>query len=112
MVNDLSTLSRAERAVADAPETISVKELVTSLYHEYQPEAATKGLTFDLDTSAHLGTVSTSPLYLKELMQNLITNAIKYTPHGGITLRAHTNDNKVSLEVRDTGIGISRSDQS
>jgi len=111
MVNDLSTLSRAERGVADAPEPIDVRELVDGLFNEYAPQAKKKGLHFDLDTTPLLGQVSASRLYLKELLQNFITNALKYTKEGSITLRVQRKDNTLLFEVKDTGIGISKSDQ-
>ena len=44
MVNDLSTLSRAERGVADTPEEINVHELLTELYHRYEQRAQRKKL--------------------------------------------------------------------
>jgi PAS domain S-box-containing protein len=111
MVNDLSTLSRAERGVADTPEEIDIKSLVGDLYTESGPQAEKKGLRFDLDLSPHLGTVYTSPLYLKELLQNFVTNSLKYTKEGSITLRVHRAGDKVTFDVKDTGIGISKSDQ-
>ena len=111
MVNDLSTLSRAERGVADSAEIIDIKELLTSLYTEYAPQAEKKQLRFDLDISGQLGNVSASPLYLRELLQNFISNAIKYTKEGSITLHAKRTGNNVHIEVSDTGIGISKADQ-
>jgi len=112
MVNDLSTLSRAERGVADAAEEISVDELVQDLFKEYARQAEAKGLRFNLDVEPQLGEVSASRLYLKELLQNLITNAIKYTKEGEVTLIAKKlKGNKLELTVKDTGIGISKSDQ-
>lgn len=111
MVNDLSTLSRAERGVADAPENISVRDLVDDLYKEYAPQAEAKKLHFDLDLGTHLGHVVASPLYLKELLQNFITNALKYTKEGSVTLHVVRDKDKLRFEVRDTGIGISKSDQ-
>lgn len=111
MVNDLSTLSRAERGVADAAEDIDVKELVEGLYNEYAPEAKKKGLKLDLDAAAKLGTVTASRLYLHELLQNFITNAIKYTKEGSVTLSVSTKGQVVHFLVKDTGIGISKADQ-
>lgn len=111
MVNDLSTLSRAERGVADAPEPINVRELVDDFYNEYAPQAEKKNLHFNLDLSPRLGEVAASRLYLKELLQNFITNALKYTKEGTVTLRVERKNNKVHFEVKDTGIGISKSDQ-
>lgn len=112
MVNDLSTLSRAERGVADEPEPIEVSELVKGLYREYQDEAKAKGLRFDLQVTDTVGSITASRLYLKELLQNFITNAIKYTKTGSIKLEAkRTTGGIVTFAVSDTGIGISRADQ-
>lgn len=111
MVNDLSTLSRAERGVADEPEAIEVRSLIDELYSEYAPQAEKKNLHFNLDLSAHLGSVVASRLYLKELLQNFVTNALKYTKEGSITLRVQRKDNAITFEVKDTGIGISKTDQ-
>jgi signal transduction histidine kinase len=111
MVNDLSTLSRAERGVADAFEVIDADNLVRELYTEYAPQAQAKGLSFDLDLSPKLGNVTASPLYLKELLQNFVTNAIKYTKEGGITVIVKKTGDKLSFNIKDTGIGMSKSDQ-
>lgn len=111
MVNDLSTLSRAERGVADGAELIDVKELIKKLYDEYSPEAAIKKLHLDLDVGASLGNVYASRLYLEELLQNFITNAIKYTKEGSVKIIVKKQANHITFAVKDTGIGISKSDQ-
>lgn len=111
MVNDLSTLSRAERGVADAPELIDIRELIHNMHETYAKEAKAKKLHFNIDTSAQLGSVNASRLYLEELLQNFITNSLKYTPSGTITLSAQQKDGFVTFSVQDTGIGISKSDQ-
>lgn len=110
MVNDLGTLSRAERGVGDQPEDINVSELLHDLFRQYQPRAAKDGLTLNLDAAAHLGTVHTSRLYLEEILQNFITNAIKYTKKGTVTITATRTKEGVHFTVKDTGIGISKSD--
>lgn len=112
MVNDLSTLSRAERNVGGEQEVISLKDLANKLYSEYEPDAHKKKLKFNLDLSHNLGTVTTSRLYLEELVQNFVTNAIKYTKTGSITLSLKQQKGKVTIAVKDTGIGISKADQS
>lgn len=111
MVNDLSTLSRAERGVADAPEEIDVKELLHALHQRYEKEAQAQKLHLNLDLGHKLGTVNVSRLYLEELLQNFITNAIKYTKEGTVTIIAKREKNLVTFSVKDTGIGMSRSDQ-
>ncbi|HMS93172.1 MAG TPA: ATP-binding protein [Candidatus Saccharibacteria bacterium] len=111
MVNDLSTLSRAERGTADVKEHIDVQSLLKSLYDTYAPHAHEKGLAFDLDAGAQLGQVEVSRLYLEELLQNFITNSIKYTKKGSVKLTASRSGDTITFAVKDTGIGISKSEQ-
>lgn len=111
MVNDLSTLSRAERGVGDSKETIDVSELMNSMHRQYRKEAEAKKLHLNIDLGPKLGTVEASRLYLEELLQNFVTNAIKYTREGSITLSAKRHKDSILFSVKDTGIGISRSDQ-
>ncbi len=111
MVNDLGTLSRAERGAGDAHEDVDIDNLARELYMTYNPSAENKQLRFNLDITEHLGIVNTSQLYLEEILQNFITNAIKYTKEGSVTLRIKKIGNQVEFSVRDTGIGISKSDQ-
>ena len=111
LVNDLSTLSRAQRDVMNEPEAIPVRELGYKILQGYTPSANEKGLALDLDVPGHLGSVFTSRLYLEELMQNLVSNAIKYTPKGAVTIRITRKGDIVKFAVQDTGIGISRSER-
>jgi len=111
MVNDLSTLSRAERGVADTPEEIDVEELLHAMHRQYEKEAAARNLHLNLDLAHKLGKVNVSRLYLEELLQNFITNAIKYTKEGSVTIVATRSKDTVTFSVKDSGIGISRTDQ-
>lgn len=111
MINDLSTLSRAERGVADKPEDIDVHELIHNLHETYNKEAIEKGLHLNLDIGASLGHVYTSRLYLEEILQNLITNALKYTKAGTVTITVQQKLGILKFAVKDTGIGIGKSDQ-
>ncbi len=111
MVNDLSTLSRAERGIADEAEEISVAELARSMATEYKPQAEGKGLKFTLNLGSKRGTVLASRLYLQELLQNFITNAIKYTKEGSVIFSVQETDDSIQFTVKDSGIGISKADQ-
>jgi PAS domain S-box-containing protein len=111
MVNDLSTLSRAERGVADAPEAVDVEEMIHRLHEQYQKDARDKKLHLDLDMGPKPGIVKASRLYLEELLQNFITNSIKYTEKGSVTIAVKQSKDMVLFTVKDTGIGISRGDQ-
>ena len=113
MINDLSTLSRAERGKLDMKtEQIDPREIISSLNDDYKKDAETKGLTFS--TAIEDGTpetISSNRLYVREILQNFITNSIKYTKEGSVTVTVNGDENGIVFIVKDTGIGISKSDQ-
>lgn len=111
MVNDLSALSRAERGVADTPEDIDVTELAHNLYNKYLEEAKKKKLNLNLSLTPSLGHILASRLYIEELLQNLMTNALKYTKEGEIEIICEQKGDKITFAIKDSGIGISKSDQ-
>lgn len=113
MVNDLSTLSRAQRGLYMNDEDIDITEFMTSLYNKYADEAKARNLRMVVNINVK-GKVTVPSMVIEEIMQNLITNAIKYTDKGGITIGVEpvTNDGKhAKFYVKDTGIGISKADQ-
>lgn len=112
MINDLATLSRAERGKLQVEiEAINVTELVQEIEHNYTEQAKTKGLELKITTDPHLELLYSSKLYVREILQNFVTNAIKYTDRGSVTLEASASPVGVRFAVADTGIGISKADQ-
>lgn len=121
MINDLSTLSRAERGklVAEV-EQINVHDMITELVASYTGQAGKKGLAINAELDPKLELLSSSKLYVREILQNFVTNAIKYTETGSVTVTAKpqgpghgigSNGGGVVFTVHDTGIGISHGDQ-
>lgn len=111
MVNDLATLSRAERGkLVVEVQPIDVKALLDSLAKLYGADAAKKNLRLTTQVPEPLPLMS-SELYVREILQNFITNAIKYTDEGSVTISAQAADKGVRFLVKDTGIGISQQDQ-
>lgn len=112
MMNDLATLSRAERGkLAVEVESINVHELLTELVNTYKRDADAKNLSLDLELDPSLEILYSSRLYVREILQNFVTNAIKYTERGSVTLGAKNKPKGIEFYVRDTGIGISKADQ-
>jgi PAS domain S-box-containing protein len=112
MINDLSTLSRAERGKLDVDvEPINVHDLVTELASNYEPQAKAKGLVLKTALDPKLEVLKSSKLYVREILQNFITNALKYTAKGQVTIKASAAPDGVSFAVEDSGIGISKADQ-
>jgi PAS domain S-box-containing protein len=112
MINDLSTLSRAERGkLAVEIEEINAYELVDELGKLYTPDAQAKGLELLTEPDRNLELLLSAKLYVREILQNFITNSIKYTEKGHVTIGAHKRAGGVLFTVNDTGIGISKADQ-
>ena len=112
MINDLATLSRAERGVLKVePEQINTHDLVEDLIKTYEPDAKAKNLMLKSDLDPKLELLNSSKLYVREVLQNFITNSIKYTEKGSVTIGAKQRESGVMFEVSDTGIGISKTDQ-
>ena len=111
MTNDLSSLARADRAEILRLEMVDLKRLLQNLFEKNQAQVVSRGLKFDLDIDPKLTKLKTFPLYLEEIVQNFLTNAIKYTLQGGITLAVHQKARTVEISVTDTGVGIAKPEQ-
>ncbi len=112
LINDLATLSRAERGRLTVDiESINAHDLCQELLSDYLPEAQKKNLDLKIDLDPNLELLQSSKLYVREILQNFITNALKYTETGSVILRATQRNNGLEFQVIDTGIGISKADQ-
>ncbi len=112
LINDLATLSRAERGKLTVEiETVNAHTLIEELVHNYEQGAGRKNLTLRAELDPSLEALQSSKLYVREILQNFITNAIKYTETGGVVVGARNKENGIEFWVADTGIGISKSDQ-
>lgn len=112
MINDLSTLSRAEQGkLVLEVNAINLHKMCSDIVASHRQEAEAKGLQLRANLHPHLETLNSSELYVREILQNFITNALKYTDTGSIILDVRPKDEGVLFLVSDTGIGISKSDQ-
>jgi PAS domain S-box-containing protein len=112
MINDLATLSRAERGKLTLDiRSINVGEMIKDLAENYSAEARVKGLRLNIEVDPKLELLRSSELYVREILQNFITNSLKYTTKGDILIRVVQKSDGVEISVSDTGIGISKSDQ-
>lgn len=112
LINDLATLSRAENGTLDVNiVSINVAQLIAALAEDYKPSVEKKNLQLITQIDPGLELLHSSSLYVREILQNFVTNAIKYTEHGTITLGAKPGQGGVTFTVSDTGIGMSKTDQ-
>jgi len=90
------------------PETIDLCDFVRTVSHEFQNEAKLRKISLSAATPKRSLFIDSVPLQLHRLLDNLIGNALKFTPAGGeISIRLESQGNKkVVLSVCDTGIGV------
>src|SRR5262249_36207693 len=93
--------------------TFRIPELVAEVRSELEPIILRSKLTVALDLEEELHSISSDRQKVKQILLNLLSNALKFTHQGGVTLSAQRNrkDRVVTLSVADTGIGIPRTDQ-
>ena len=91
---------------------VNIGDVLKTLVHLYQSQAAAKNLDFSCEIEEDLPNILAQEKLVDEMLNNLISNAIKYTPSGGkVRIRvARESSDRVLCEVADTGIGISTDD--
>ncbi|MFN7001837.1 MAG: PAS-domain containing protein [Roseinatronobacter sp.] len=86
------------------PETLALAPLLERLREEFMPVARERGLDLRVHmTRAH---VTSDPVYLKRILQNLLSNALRYTDQGRVVLGVRHRGDRLRIEVWDTGPGI------
>ncbi|WP_374529178.1 PAS-domain containing protein [Novosphingobium sp.] len=99
---DISKLDAG--GVTPKPEAISLKAFLGDLTESFRPLAEEKGLEMRLGAAP--GMVMTDPGLLRSVMQNFLTNAVRYTPHGGVLIGSRRRGDEWRIDVVDSGVGI------
>jgi PAS domain S-box-containing protein len=93
-------------------EPVDVVKMIYDVQGFHAPPAEKKGLALNVDIQPGLPILLLDEMMLKRALNNLVDNAVKYTPTGGaITIRAKTDKNMLIIDVQDTGLGISEENQ-
>ncbi|BFG76806.1 hybrid sensor histidine kinase/response regulator AtsR [Paraburkholderia terrae] len=82
------------------------RELLTSIVDEHEPFARAKGLVFEGSASGRVGLVDSDPHRIRQIVNNLVTNGIRYTERGTVTLHFDQRDDALAIVVTDTGAGV------
>jgi len=105
LADDLLVLSSAESRPIKKSE-VNFSELVREVVSKTERQIREKGLTLSFDAPETIF-VEGEAEQLVQVVSNLLSNAIRYTLEGGITVRVYSSNSEAVLEVKDTGIGIS-----
>jgi signal transduction histidine kinase len=95
--------------VACQPQHVSVRDLFTSLDHEFALACSAKGLRWSVHPTDDW--IWTDAVLAQRILRNLLENAVRYTTSGEVRLRARRKGKLIHCQVWDTGIGIARADQ-
>jgi two-component system phosphate regulon sensor histidine kinase PhoR len=108
LILDMLSLARIESGQAALElSDVDVAEVASRSIAAHEALAAAKGVALVDETASSLATVRADDEGLREILDNLIDNAVKYTPPGGrVVVRARPIDRYVAVEVEDTGVGI------
>jgi PAS domain S-box-containing protein len=112
LVNDILDISKVEAGRMDlAYELLPIGSVVDVVRGVIQGLAAKKGINFEVSVPDELPEVQIDPGRIKQVLYNLISNAIKFTPRGGcVRLSAHADGEHLVVKVADTGVGIAHED--
>jgi PAS domain S-box-containing protein len=105
LLNSLLDISKLEAGVVRPDiSDCAVQDIFESLRAEFDEQAQHKGLQLIIDRCD--GVARSDPRLLTQILENLISNAIKYTREGSVRLRCRHRDPGIRIEVLDTGLGI------
>ncbi len=108
LINDILDLSKIEAGKMELLiEPLNLPELLRNGLSVVKEKAHTHGIQLVLEMAEDIGLVRADGRKLKQVVYNLLSNAVKFTPDGGrVTLDARRIDDRLQIEVSDTGIGI------
>jgi signal transduction histidine kinase/CheY-like chemotaxis protein len=112
LINDLLDLARVESGRVELRlETTSVEEMLRPVLESMRLFAEAERVTFTVQSIDELVTLDSTRV--RQILLNLLSNAIKFTPaRGTVTLVVTAEEGALTIEVRDTGVGIAESKQS
>ena len=113
LVTSLLDYHRLEAGKMDLhPVAFNPHELLTDIYNSFLPLAEKKQLQLDFkEKLPETLTLEGDPFRIRQIVENLLSNALKFTAAGGITLQAEYHGNQFVFSISDTGCGMTASEQ-
>jgi signal transduction histidine kinase/CheY-like chemotaxis protein len=112
LINSVLDLSKVEADKMELhPETFDVAQLIEEVANIVRPLAKKNGDVLDVVCPADIGTLNTDLTKLRQVLLNLLSNACKFTERGTVTLAVERGDGRIQFFVRDTGIGMTETQQ-
>jgi signal transduction histidine kinase len=113
LINDILDLAKVEAGRMELqPSTFELPELLENAASMVRERATRQGIGLTVATEGSVGVMEGDERKVKQILFNLMSNAVKFTPSGGkVSLSARGTGDQVVISIRDTGIGIRPEDQ-
>jgi two-component system phosphate regulon sensor histidine kinase PhoR len=112
LINDLLDLGRLEAGFDTRREAVQLEGVLKYTLDMFEPHIQKKGITLTTTIAPKLPSLRANPIRIRQMMDNLVGNSIKYTPErGSIRVCVSSEDKQVILEVTDSGPGIPTGEQ-
>jgi len=113
LINDILDISKVEAGHMELDlKKFDVRVALDNALILVKERSLRHGLTLEIDLDSGLGNLVADERKFKQILLNLLTNAIKFTPEGGsITVNATGTENRLEIAISDTGVGISPDNQ-
>ena len=112
LIDEILTYARMEGGRDEVDTSLTdVSEIVREAVSVLEPEARSRGLALRVEAPEDGPELRTDPGKLRQVVVNLVSNAVKYTEEGRIDVRVKVGPSRVFLDVEDTGIGIPAEEQ-
>jgi two-component system, sensor histidine kinase len=108
LINEILDYSKLEASQMTLEATpVNLPELLHDIVKLYHPLASQKQLSLTLEINSNVEQwIKSDPLRLRQILQNLLGNAIKFTEHGYVSILAEQSQQTLTLKISDSGIGI------
>jgi two-component system, sensor histidine kinase and response regulator len=111
LINDVLDISKIEAGQLEVEaEPFDLRASLEKTARVLRPLADKRGLALELQIAAEVGTLTSDRRRVEQVLMNLVSNAIKFTEQGSVTVACSGNEAEVEIQVRDTGIGIRAED--
>jgi PAS domain S-box-containing protein len=112
LINELLDLGRLDAGFDTRRESVQMESILQYSLGLFDSLMQEKGLRVKQDVATGLPALRANPIRIRQMIENLIGNAIKYSPDGGeIDLRIQAEDHQIIFEIKDSGPGIPLNDQ-
>ncbi|OGZ89049.1 MAG: hypothetical protein A2561_05365 [Candidatus Staskawiczbacteria bacterium RIFOXYD1_FULL_32_13] len=110
MVNDILDVSGYQigKEIINLESGVSMESMLEEIVNELDIQAKEKGIYLKIEKLENIPTVSIDKSKIRMALTNIIDNAVKYTTQGGVTISLKSENNKMLISIKDTGIGMSK----